>query len=145
MNVYYFWYLRTNRSRNSLGGSIQGSCVYTCSVLWLHICLVSSHGADLSTVLFSHVVESWKSTDTRILWLFWKVLYSCLVVSQGPDQCTQAAQYRRRPTNQLVRDLTNQKPQKLDKHHHLRRTTSLYIAYQTDYAWGISVTYDLRS
>ena len=27
-------------------------------------------------------------------------LYSCLVVSKGPDQCTQAAQYRPRPTNQ---------------------------------------------
>ena len=29
-----------------------------------------------------------------------KVLYNCLVVSQGPDQCMQAAQYRRCPTNQ---------------------------------------------
>ena len=49
---------------------------------------VSSMGADLSTMLFSHVVESWKSTNTRNLWLIWNVLYSCHVVSQWPDQCT---------------------------------------------------------
>ena len=49
---------------------------------------VSSMRADLSTMLFSHVVESWKSTNTRNLWLIWNVLYSCHVVSQWPDQCT---------------------------------------------------------
>ena len=36
------------------------------SILFL---LVSSLGADPFTVLFSHVVESWKSTYTRNLWL----------------------------------------------------------------------------
>ena len=43
------------------------AAVYTCTLLWFYSCLVSSLGADLSTVLFSHVVESWKSTKTRNL------------------------------------------------------------------------------
>ena len=30
----------------------------------LYNCLISSLGADPFTVLFSHVVESWKSTNT---------------------------------------------------------------------------------
>ena len=35
------------------------AAVYTSTLLWFYSCLVSSLGADLSTVLFSHVVESW--------------------------------------------------------------------------------------
>ena len=44
------------------------AAVYTSTLLWFYRCLVSSLGTDLSTVLFSHVVESWKSTETRNLW-----------------------------------------------------------------------------
>ena len=40
------------------------------------------------------------SVCTLVLYVHWLCLYNCLVVSQRPDQCTQAAQYKRRPTNQ---------------------------------------------
>ena len=44
-------------------GSIGGSCVYTWTGHWTALisCLVSSLGVDPLTVLFSHVVESWKT------------------------------------------------------------------------------------
>ena len=46
-----------------LRGSIGGSCVYTWTGHWTALlsCLVSSLGVDPLTVLFSHVVESWKT------------------------------------------------------------------------------------
>ena len=40
------------------------------------------------------------SVCTLVLYVHWLCLYSCFMVSQRPDQCTQAAQYRRLPTNQ---------------------------------------------
>ena len=53
-------------------GQYQGQlCVTVCThVLYngLYRCLVSSLGADPLTVLSSHVVESWKSTNIRNLW-----------------------------------------------------------------------------
>ena len=90
--------------------------VYTCIVLSLYSCLVSSLGAELSTVLFSHVVESWESTYTRNLLLFWNILYSYLVVSQDLTSvcrlpCKDVVQPIR---EQLAIALTNHKPQKGD-------------------------------
>ena len=43
------------------------AAVYTSTLLWFYSCLVSSLGPALSTVLFSHVVESWQTTKTRNL------------------------------------------------------------------------------
>ena len=77
MNLSYSWYLRKNWSRSLVGGSIGGSYVFTCTVLWLFSCLVSSLGTDLATMLFSHVVESWKRTNTRKLWVV-TVQLSCV-------------------------------------------------------------------
>ena len=69
------WICVVLRNRFRSSGAVSGSAVCT-HVLYtgLHSCLISSLGGEPFTLLFSHAVESWKSTNTRNLWSFWNVL-----------------------------------------------------------------------
>ena len=99
--LHYFWlYLAHDCNVNAHAKNIPTLLM---SVLCLILCKRKLLTQRLTVKFLLHPKlggTSGVSVCTLVLYVHWLCLYSCLVVSQRPDQCTQAAQYKRRPTNQ---------------------------------------------
>ena len=79
------------------------------------------------------------SVCTLVLHVHWLCLYSCFIVSQRPDQCTQAAQYRRLPTNQGPAGGYSSDQSEAEKIRHPHRVTesgtNQRIIYRSNYPY----------